>query len=325
MENGNIYPADDAASETWETPISDYDDITFLGRGTSGLVLRARSLRFSRDCALKLLEPDLTANPGATERFFNEARQTARLRHPHIARGIDCGRAGKYFFYAMEYVRGESVRAKLDRLQSHKMKEVETLKLVRQAANALHHVYNQGLLPYDLKPNNLLIGASGDLKIADFGVAKDLAFPGFEAWTLANAAYVSPEQAQGENPDVRSTMYSLGCAWYEMLCGRPPFVENSPSATLLAQINGEPVPLAEIEPKVSLATGQLILWLLSKNREKRPRTPQQFLSKMMTHPLVKLEMEKAEMEAEAAVPAEDDLLHDKVIDEMGFVDEESVN
>lgn len=312
-------------AEAWEEPIPNYENLTVIGRGVSGVVLRGKSARFSRDCALKLIAPDLAANPGATERFFNEARLTARQRHPHLARGIDCGRSGRWFYYAMEYVRGESVRAKLDRLQSHKMKELETLRLMRQALDALQYVYGQSLLHYDLKPNNLLIRPDGELKIVDFGVAKDLAFPSFAAWTLANAAYVAPEQARGENPDVRSVLYTLGCTWYEMLCGAPPCLGPSPSATLMAQINDEPVPMAEREPKVSLATGQLLQWMLAKDRDKRPRNPQQLLSKMLTHPLVKLELEK-EADARAAAayaPAapkgdDDDLLHDSVLEELGL-------
>ncbi|GHS93991.1 hypothetical protein FACS1894139_19020 [Planctomycetales bacterium] len=277
---------DAAANEgEWTQSVPDYEDLCVIGRGVSGLVLRGKSTRFGRDAALKLIAP---AAENSAERFFNEARQTARLRHAHIARGFDCGRAGQYFFYAMEFIRGESAASKLRRLQTRRLKEIETLKIVQAAAAAMHYAYQQGLLLIDVKPNNLLLAENGDIKVADFGVAKDLAFATAEQWTQAFAAYAAPETAQGENPDIRSALYALGCVWYELLTGAPPFTAASPSAILVAQINDAPRPPAAIDAKISPATGQLIAWLLNKKREQRPRSAQQFLAKMTTHPLVKI-------------------------------------
>lgn len=276
------------ADAVWEVPFTGYENITVIKQGVSGIVLRATDTRFSREAVLKLITPDLQNHPTAAERFFNEARTTARLRHPHLARGIDCGRGGQYFFYAMEFIRGETVQEKLARLQTHKLKEAETLRLMQQASDALNYMFNHGLLHYDLKPSNLLIEHTGKLKITDFGVAKDLAFPNWEAWTLANAPYVSPEQARGEMTlDVRSALYTLGCTWYEMLIGQPPFFADSPSVILLDHLEKTPPLPQEIDSRISPATGQLIAWLLNKDREKRPRNPQQFLAKLSTHPIIK--------------------------------------
>ncbi len=277
----------------WDQPFTGYKILNILGVGASGTVLLVRDLRFERDAALKTVIPDLEVHPGAVERFFYEARQVARLRHDFLARGLDVGRAGKYFYFVMEYARGESLEKRLAALQSGKIREIESLQHVVQIAEGLQFIHEQGLVHRDIKPANIILSPAGTLKITDFGVAKDVAFPSPEAQALASPDYLSPELAACEaNIDIRSDLYSLGCCWFRMLLGRVPFTADSPAVVLRKQISDDPAVPHEVDPRITPATGQLILWLLNKDREKRPRTPQQFLAKLMTHPLLKLAQEK---------------------------------
>lgn len=297
--------------ELWEQPFTGYRIINILGEGASGTVLLAEDLRLGREVAIKTLVPDPARAEAAPEQFFNEARQTARLRHENIVRGVDTGRAGKYFFYAMEYIRGESLQQRLDGLQSGRIRELESLQHVRQIANGLQFIFEQGLAHRDVKPRNILIGNDGIVRLADFGVAKDLAFPSAATQALACAEYVSPEFAADEaNIDIRADLYALGCCWYRMLLGRSPFAGDSAPVILRKHISDDPTAPHEADPRITPATSQLILWLLTKDREKRPRNPQLFLAKLMTHPLFKLAQERnliesPDIEAEPAEEEED--------------------
>ena len=278
--------------ELWAQPFSGYKVVNILGEGPAGPVLLARDTRFEREVVIKTIVPDLEAHEDAAERFFNEARQVARLRHDNLVRGLDVGRAGKYLYFVMEYIRGETLEKRLAALQTGRIREIEALQHIRQTAAGLQFIFEQGLAHRNLKPANLMLGG-GTLKIADFGVARDLAFPDTQTQALHGAEYASPEIAADEsNIDIRSDLYSLGCCWYRMILGRAPFTAESPAVLLRRHISDDPVAPHEADPRIVPATSQLIMWLLQKDREKRPRNPQLFLSKLVTHPLLKLAQEK---------------------------------
>lgn len=279
--------------ELWEQPFPGYKVTHKIGQGGSGAVFLAKDIRLDRDIAIKTLIPDLEHNEDAVERFFNEARQVARMRHNNIVRGLDVGRSGKYFFFVMEYIRGESVADKLSRLHGGRLREIDTIKIVLDIADALQYIFENGLVHRDIKPGNIILANSGEIKLCDFGVAKEVAYESQESFVMGSPSYVSPEAAAGDpNIDIRADLYSLGCTWYHMLLSRPPFIGESAPVILRKHISDDPVNPTEVDLRITPATGQLLMWLLEKDRDRRPRNPQQFIAKMMTHPLLKLEQER---------------------------------
>jgi len=212
-----------------------------LGRGGMATVYLTRDLKHDRYVALKVLRPDLAASLGS-DRFLREIRLTARLEHPHILPILDSGEAAGLLWYTMPFVRGETLR---DRLNREVQLPVETaVDLTRQVASALDYAHREGVVHRDLKPENILL-ADGQARVADLGVAR--AFAGAEdgkltetGLALGTPAYMSPEQAAGGVVDARSDVYALGCVLYEMLAGEAPF--TGPTAqVIMARRLTEPV------------------------------------------------------------------------------------
>lgn len=277
----------------WKQPITGYQIINCLKGNEEYGVFLAQDTRLDRSVIIKTLTADTENNEDAIERFFNEARQVARIKHKNIARGLDVGRSGNLFYFVMEHLRGESLQERLDRLQAGRLREIETLQIVEGVAAALDQVLKNGLVHRDIKPSNIFLQSSGGIKITDLGIAKDVAFPSEAMLYRSRPDYVSPEQASGEvNIDIRSDLYSLGCVWYRMLLGSVPFTSENPDVTLRKHISDDPTTASEVDPRITPATSQLINWLLTKDRDRRPKTPHQFLSKLITHPLVRLQQEQ---------------------------------
>jgi serine/threonine-protein kinase len=205
-------------------------------------VYLARELKHDRYVALKVMHPELAASIGP-ERFLREIRTMAHLDHPHILPVLDSGEAAGRLWYIMPYLKGESVRELLRR--EVQLPVDTTVDLARQIASALDYAHHEGVVHRDLKPENVLL-ADGEVRIADFGVAKAINATGESRLTetgiaLGTPAYMSPEQATGGHVDARSDVYALGCIVYELLVGEPPYTGPTPQA-LLARRLSEPVP-----------------------------------------------------------------------------------
>src|SRR5437762_12511675 len=176
-----------------------YEVVRELGRGGMATVYLARDLKHDRSVALKVLRPGLAAVLGA-ERFLREIGLTARLQHPHILTLIDSGEADGLVYYAMPFVEGESLRARLER--SGPLSLEEAVQIARAVAAALDHAHRQGIIHRDIKPENILLH-QGEAMVADFGIALALSGVAGERLTetgitLGTAAYMSPEQASAE-------------------------------------------------------------------------------------------------------------------------------
>jgi serine/threonine-protein kinase len=216
-----------------------------LGQGGMATVYLARDLKHDREVALKVLRPELAAVLGA-ERFLNEIKITARLDHPHILTLIDSGTADGFLYYVLPYVRGESLRDRLNR--DRRLGVEEALAIVRQVAGALDYAHRQGVVHRDIKPENILI-QEGEAMLADFGIALAVKEAGGNRLTgtglsLGTPQYMSPEQATGETAlDGRTDIYSLGVMLYEMLAGQPPFTGTSVQALIASVLTQEPPPL----------------------------------------------------------------------------------
>jgi hypothetical protein len=214
-----------------------------LGRGGMATVYLAHDLKHDRPVAVKVLRPELAVALGA-ERFLQEILISARLDHPHILTLIDSGNADGFLFYVLPYVRGESLRTKLEREKQLSLEEA--LRIARQVASALDYAHRHGVVHRDVKPENILLH-EGEAMVADFGIALAVLKEAGERLTATGVSvgtpeYMSPEQATGgREVDARSDVYSLGAVLYEMLAGEPP--HTGPTArAVIAKIVAEPPP-----------------------------------------------------------------------------------
>jgi eukaryotic-like serine/threonine-protein kinase len=254
-----------------------------LGRGGMATVYLAHDLRHDRKVALKVLQPELAATLGP-ERFQREIRTTARLQHPHILTVLDSGEAAGQLWYTMPFVRGESLR---DRLQREGQLPVDmAVDLACQVALALDYAHHEGVVHRDLKPENILL-SDGQALVADFGIAKALSAAGEAQLTgtgmaVGTPAYMSPEQAGGGQVDGRSDLYALGCVVYEMLAGEPPFSGSTPQAVIAKRVL-EPVPhVRTLRESVSVPIEQALLRALAKTPADRFATVGEFARALST-------------------------------------------
>jgi eukaryotic-like serine/threonine-protein kinase len=230
-----------------------------LGAGGMATVYLAHDLKHERDVAIKVLHPDLGASLGA-ERFLGEIKTTAKLQHPHILPLLDSGAADGLLYYVMPYVRGETLRA---RLQREKQLPIDdALRIAREIALALDHAHQQGIVHRDIKPENILL-SGGTAVVADFGIAKalsasvsDVAKGSLTATgsSIGTPAYMAPEQAAGDPAtDHRADLYAWGLVAYELLAGKHPFARHTTAHALVtAQLTETPEPLPPTVP-VSVA------------------------------------------------------------------------
>jgi serine/threonine-protein kinase len=240
-------------------------------------VYLAHDLRHDRHVALKVLHPELAhaVGPG---RFLREIRTTARLQHPHILPVFDSGEADGQLWYAMPYVEGESLRARIG-FQAQ-LPIAEALRIAREVADALAYAHQQGIIHRDIKPENILLSgqtpreagaaAGGHALVADFGIARAVSQTDGDQLTgtglaLGTPAYMSPEQAAGSGAlDGRSDQYSLGCVLYEMLVGVQPFTGPTPQAVIAKRFMEPPRALRSLRAEVPESLARVVLRALAR-------------------------------------------------------------
>jgi len=251
-----------------------------LGRGGMATVFLARDVRHARTVAVKVMSRDLVA-PSFAERFLQEIGFAARLTHPHVLGVHDSGEANGLLYYVMPYVDGETLRARLAREGA--LPVGDTVRLLRELADALAYAHAHGVVHRDLKPENVLL-SGGHAVVADFGIAKALAVAtqagGADAsaltatgMSLGTPAYMAPEQAVGDrNTDHRADLYALGVMAYEMLAGAHPYGARSAQALVAAHLTETPSPLGARRPDVPPALAALVAQLLAKEPAARPQS-----------------------------------------------------
>jgi TolB-like protein len=217
-----------------------------LGRGGMATVFLAMDIKHDREVAIKVLHPELSASIGA-DRFEREIKLAAKLQHPHILGMYDSGQADGLLYYVMPFVKGESLRDRLDR--EGQLPIDDAIQLILEVADALGHAHSQGIVHRDIKPENVLV-ANGHALVADFGIARAAQEAGGQKLTQTGMAvgtpvYMSPEQAVGDPVGPTSDLYSLGCMLYELLAGEPPFTAKN-SQALMARHAMEAVPSIRI-------------------------------------------------------------------------------
>jgi len=244
-----------------------------LGAGGMATVYLAQDIRHDRQVALKVVKPEIVATVGA-DRFVDEIRTTAHLKHPHVLPLFDSGRIGDGLFYVMPYIEGESLRARLRR--DRELPVTEAVAILREVADALAYAHGQGIVHRDIKPDNVLLSGR-HVFLADFGVARALEPQSGSDHTVTatstivgTPAYISPEQASGRRPiDHRADIYAFGVMAYEMLAGRPPFAGDNAATLMAAHLTATPDPLVARRSDVPPVLAELIMKCLAKRPEDR--------------------------------------------------------
>ena len=230
-----------------------------LAVGGSGIVYEVQDLTLERTVAVKVLAPQLAANPEFAERFLAEARAAAKLHHPNITQVYDAGEQDGIFILVMELLSGQHLEAVL---QKHlRIVPREAAGWVCQAARGLQYAHEHGLIHGDVKPTNLMVTDAGQIKLMDFGLARRVtkgAAKGDDGWFQGTPEYASPEAAIGEPADHRGDIYSLGATLYHLLAGRPPFMGPDPEAVLQQQIDQPPPPIGQFQKNVPVALTKIV-------------------------------------------------------------------
>lgn len=261
-----------------------YEVQSILGEGGMGIVYKVRHLilQHRNIFALKILHPRLCAEADFQSRFLREVEIAMELTHENIVQIRDFGLTEQnLLFYTMDFFSGSSLKEVLAREGTLSPERV--VRIARQILAALSDAHGSGIIHRDLKPENLLIqaidDATDDVRILDFGIAKMLVDgPQGEDQNLTQGGaigtprYMSPEQASGESVDHRADLYSLGCIFYEMLCGAPPFDGKTARTILMAHLTASPPSLAERRPGLMVPDHleRLVFQLLAKDRAERP-------------------------------------------------------
>jgi len=270
--------ADDAKRKT--TRIGGFELLERLGQGGMGTVYRARQVSMDRVVALKILPPKLAKDKAFVQRFIREARAAASLQHPNIVQGIDVGVADGYYYFAMELVDGPTIKQLIQR--DGKLEEKRALEIVRGIALALGHAHEQGIIHRDVKPENLMLTAKGEPKLADLGLARRVEDAGsvtLEGTALGTPYYMAPEQVRGlPDIDTRADIYALGATLFHMVTGAVPFDGPSASAIMTRQVTDPPPSARTANPNLSRACDELIQRMMAKDPADRPQTPAELLS-----------------------------------------------
>ncbi len=256
--------------------LAGFELIEKVGQGGMGSVFKARQKELNRAVALKVLSPRLARSSEFVERFLREARAAGRLNHPNIVAAIDVGEDQGFYYFAMEYVEGETLAKLLAR--EGPLAEERALRIAADVARALDHAQGKGLIHRDIKPDNIMVTPDGRVRVTDFGLAKAIG-KGTPDGTdderfLGTPAYVAPEQIRSE-PDIdcRADIFSLGVTLFQMLTGELPFKGANPMA-IAAAVVAEPLPpLRRLRPDVSAATARIVEKMTAKAPSERYATP----------------------------------------------------
>jgi serine/threonine protein kinase/Tol biopolymer transport system component len=262
------------------TTLGPYEIVSLIGAGGMGEVYLAREISLGRNVALKVLPSEFTHDPQRVARFEQEARSASALSHPNICTIHALGELpdGRRFI-AMEYVAGETLRHQLNALRFtiHRILDIAT-----QVATALNAAHAAGIIHRDIKPENVMLRPDGFVKVLDFGLAKlttasesaaaestQTAFRTDAGAVVGTIAYMSPEQARGQQVDARTDVWALGTVLYEMVAGRGPFTAKNSSDTLAAILEHDPDPLARFDSDVLPELQRIVSKTLRKDREQR--------------------------------------------------------
>jgi eukaryotic-like serine/threonine-protein kinase len=237
-----------------------------LGRGAMGVVFKAHDPVVQRVVAIKTIPLGIEGSDVLVSRLQSEAKSVGRLEHPNIVTLYDAGEAEGVFYMAMQFVRGETLRDRMNRQRWFPLNEIQ--KILRQICSALDYAHRHGVIHRDVKPANIMIAPDEVVKLTDFGIAKvvgaETTTPGM---TMGSPSYMSPEQALGRPLDGRSNLFSLGSILYELITGERAFPGTNVTTIIYRIVHEPPSSLTAIQPGLHPALEAIVLKALEKQPE----------------------------------------------------------
>jgi HAMP domain-containing protein/predicted Ser/Thr protein kinase len=263
-----------AVLEPGETLASRYDIQSVLGAGGMGMVYKAADRELGEIVAIKTLKPDVVEqDPTALERFKSEIRLARRIAHRNVVRTYDIGETGGVYYITMEFVEGKSLK---ELIQSRGRLPVSVvLPIAKQLCRGLEVAHEEGIIHRDIKPANMVVQPDGVLKVMDFGIARLLHRTDGQTQAgvvVGTPEYMAPEQLLGEDIDARADLYAAGVVLYECLTGRMPHTANTPITLITKVLDETPTAPRELQSDIPPAVSDLVMRVLSKDRDDRPKT-----------------------------------------------------
>lgn len=266
--------------------ISDrYEIIDKVGSGGMADVYKAKDQRLSRFVAIKVLKPEYSSDRSFVNKFRGEAQSAAGLSHPNIVNVYDVGEDSGLYYIVMELVEGITLKRFIEKKGKLEIKEAVGITI--QIAQGMEAAHNNNIIHRDIKPQNIIISREGKVKVTDFGIAKASNSNTITSNAMGSVHYLSPEQARGGYSDEKSDIYSLGVSLYEMLSGKVPFAGDNTVSVALLHIQGEAVPLRELEPDIPISIEKIVQKCMQKRSERRYHSASELiadLKKAITHP-----------------------------------------
>ncbi len=241
---------------------------SILGRGGMGVVYKATDAQLDETVAIKTLPGDvMTRSPEDLERFKREIRLARKITHRNVLRTFDYGQAEGVYFISMEFIRGYTLSELVDEAPGRQMPPRAAVGIGRQICRGLQAAHEQGIIHRDIKPQNVLIDAKGEVKLMDFGVARmtEAAEMTQAGLIVGTPHYMSPEQVQGKALDPRTDVYAMGVLLYELLVGKRPFESSSLTGILTAHIMETPKPILELRPEIGREVSAIVMRCLEKD------------------------------------------------------------